>query len=349
MNRKRTRVIFTFIVIVIGIYILCQLTDIMWPFVLGLFLAYLLNPLVCWLESKKITRKYAIAIIFFVIIGFFTLIIFVLLPALYMELNRLSAMLPKMLDNFNTYSENIKLNFLQAGLPREVIKLYDEKITYAQGFATRWLVNFLNDVPGILVSLTYLILSPVLAIYFLADWRKITRSMIWLVPRKYRSSWRHLLNEINLIINNYIHSNIVDAVIVGIVIGTGAAILGTEYALIIGIICGITNVIPYFGPVIGAVPSVILALSNSPSMAVKILILILIVQQIDGNIINPKLMSDKVGLHPLTVVFCLLAGEKLAGLLGMIIAIPLTAILRNIIYKTYFFLVSSELPKISEK
>lgn len=245
--------------------------------------------------------------------------------------------------------ESIKLSFLQAGLPGEVIKLYDEKIIYAQGFATRWLVNFLNDIPGILVSLTYLVLSPVLAIYFLADWRRMTQTMIWLVPRKYRNSWRHLLKEINLIIVNYIHGNLIDAVLVGVIIGIGAALLGTEYALLIGIICGITNIIPYFGPLIGAVPSLMLALSNSPIMAVKILVLILIVQQIDGNLINPKLMSDKVGLRPLTVVFSLLAGEKLAGLLGMLVAIPLTAIMKNVLLKTYLFLVAPELPDSSQR
>jgi len=126
-------------------------------------------------------------------------------------------------------------------------------------------------------------------------------------------------------------------------IGLGVEFVGMDYALLIGIIGGVADLIPYFGPIIGAVPALLLALTKSPWMAFKVAIVILVVQQIEGNLISPKLMGDSVKLHPLWVVFALLAGGEVAGFWGMLLAVPLAAVIKVVIRHIYLRLVSPQI------
>ncbi|NLO98488.1 MAG: AI-2E family transporter, partial [Peptococcaceae bacterium] len=260
----------------------------------------------------------------------------------------LAAVLPDRLQVINNYLETLKSNYSQAGLPGEVNRLIDQQLLRGQDLLINWLENILQNLPSILVSIGLLILSPILAIYFLLDWPQITKTIINLVPVRVRGEWLRLLQEIDYLIQRYIQGNILDALIVGLLIGLGVKICGMEYALLIGVICGVTNLIPYFGPVLGAIPSVLLALGKSPVMSLKVLLVIVIVQQLDSNFINPYLMSNKLGLHPLWVVFALLAGGEIGGILGMLIAIPLAAVLKIILSHIFYYLVFPRELKINK-
>jgi predicted PurR-regulated permease PerM len=201
---------------------------------------------------------------------------------------------------------------------------------------------FLANLPKALSTVTLYILSPVIAIYFLADWKILEQGFLRVIPQRWRMEWRRLWQDINHVIRQFVRGNIIVAVIVGVLIGVGVKLVGMEYALLIGLICGVSDLIPYFGPVIGAVPSVLLALIKSPGMALKVILIILIVQQLEGNVISPKLMGESVGLHPLWVVFALLASGEIAGFWGMFLAVPLAAVIRVVLKHIYFRLVSSK-------
>lgn len=345
MKRSHMGWIFLVLLLILSGFFLFRVKTIISPFIVGVALAYLLSPLVTWLEKKGLNRRGAVAVIFIWIIVLLSLILFLLLPKLYMELGKLASVLPERVQVIYDYVENARDHYAKAGLPSEVSKLIDEQFSEGQSYLINWLESILQNLPGLLASVGLMILAPILAIYFLLDWKKITEGVIKLAPGRMRGEWHRLLQEIDYIIQRYIQGNIIDALIVGLLIGAGVKLIGMEYALIIGVICGITNLIPYFGPVLGGIPSVLLALSKSPAMALKVVLVIFIVQQIDGNIINPRLMSNKVGLHPLWVVFALLAGGELGGLLGMLIAIPAAAILKIIFREIYLYLVSPKIIK----
>ncbi|NLM21156.1 MAG: AI-2E family transporter [Peptococcaceae bacterium] len=340
MKTTKARLVFIIVIVIIGLYFLLKVRDIISPFVAGAVLAYLLSPAVKWLQKKGLRRKGAVAVIFIWISFLMIFIVFMVLPLIYLEIGKLAIVLPDRLQVINNYLENLKSNYTQAGLPGEVNRLIDEQILRSQDMLINWLENILQNLPSILVSIGLLVLSPILAIYFLLDWPRITQSIINLVPARVRGEWLRLLQEIDYLIQRYIQGNIIDALIVGLLIGFGVKIVGMEYALLIGVICGVTNLIPYFGPVLGTVPSVLLALGKSPLMSLKVLLVIIIVQQLDSNFINPYLMSNKLGLHPLWVVFALLAGGEIGGIFGMLIAIPLAAVLRIIFRHIYYYLVS---------
>jgi len=340
MGQTKLRWIFGTLLLIAGFLLLLKVKKIAISFAAGAVIAYLLSPMVNWLEKKGLRRRWAIALIFFWIVVLLAVLFLLLLPTFYLELGRLTVVLPERLEVIYHYVQTGKSVYPQNILPEELSRLMDKKLIQGQSYLTGWLEKVMENIPALLSSIGLMVLSPILAIYFLTDWRKITDGVLMLVPGRMREQWHKVLQEIDYVIKRYIQGNMIDAVIVGFLIGIGIKLIGMEYALIIGIICGITNLIPYFGPILGGIPSILLGLSRSPLMAVKVTLVIFIVQQLDSNLINPRLMSNKIGLHPLWVVFALLAGGEIGGLLGMLFAVPLAAVLRIIIRNVYYYLIA---------
>ena len=342
MKPKPWRWIFAGTCLLLAMLLLFMVRTILGPFILAFILAYLLNPLVVALERHKVSRKTAILIVFGLIIVVVITIVLLVLPTLYNELSKLAVILPNAIQSFTERIDGLREQFKATGLPSRVTLVLDQHLGQGEVILANRLNLFLANLPQALSTFTLYILSPVIAIYFLADWKSLGVHFVRMIPQRWRMEWQRLWQDINHVIRQFVRGNLVVAVIVGILIGIGVKIVGMEYALLIGVICGIFDLIPYFGPLIGAVPSVLLALTKSPAMAFKVALIILIVQQLEGNVISPKLMGDSVGLHPLWVVFALLAGGELAGVWGMFLAVPVAAVIRVVFNHIYFRLVSSK-------
>lgn len=339
MLQTKLRWIFGILLTLLGICILLKVKKIVLTFAAGALIAYLLSPVVSWLADKGIKRQWAVLITFILILILLILLFLLLLPTFYQELGKLAVVMPERLEVINRYVHTLKTTYPQI-IPQEINNLIDNKMLQTQSLIVNWLDGMIKNLPELLASIGLMVLSPILAIYFLIDWQRMTDAIIRVVPGRMRAGWRKLLQEIDDVIKRYFQVNILDAVIVGLLIGSVIKVIGMDYALVIGIVCGITNIIPYFGPVLGAVPSILLALSRSPIMALKVALVIFIIQQIDSNFINPRLMGNKIGMHPLWIVFVLLVGGELGGLLGMLVAVPLAAVIRIIILNCYYFLVA---------
>lgn len=342
MKHKPWRWIFAGTCLLLSMLLLFKVRTILGPFFLAFILAYLLNPLVEALERHQISRKRSILIVFGLIIAVLLTIIFLILPTLYNELSKLAVILPNAIQLFTDRVDGLREQFKATGLPSRVALVLDQHLGQGEVVIANRLNLFLANLPKALSTVTLYILSPVIAIYFLADWKGLGSRFIRIIPQRWRMEWQRLWQDINHVIRQFLRGDLVVAVIVGILIGVGVKLVGMEYALLIGLICGIFDLIPYFGPVIGAVPAVLLALTKSPAMALKVAVIIFIVQQLEGNIISPKLMGDSVGLHPLWVVFALLAGGELAGVWGMFLAVPVAAVIRVVFNHIYFRLVSTK-------
>lgn len=325
-----------------GILLLYKVRTILGPFFLAFILAYLLNPLVDWLERRKISRNKAIAIVFTMIIVTLVAVIFLILPIIYNELSKLVVILPKMIQSLTEWIEGFREQFKATGLPSRVALVLDQHLGQGEVVIADRLNLILTNLPKALSSVTLYMLSPVIAIYFLADWKGLEDKFFRMIPQRWRMEWRRLWQDVNHVVRQFLRGDLLVALIVGILIGIGVKLVGMEYALLIGLICGVFDLIPYFGPVIGAVPAIMLALTKSPAMAFKVALIILIVQQLEGNVISPKLMGESVGLHPLWVVFALLACGEIAGFWGMFLAVPLAAVIRVVFNHIYFRLVSTK-------
>lgn len=342
MNCKNWKWIFTGTCLLLGILLLFKVRTILGPFFLAFVLAYLLNPLVEWLERHRISRNRSIALVFTLIIAVLATIIILILPIIYNELSKLAMILPNTIQSVIEGIERFREQFKATGLPSRVALVLDQHLGRGEVIIADQLNLFLVNLPNALSTVTLYILSPVIAIYFLADWKGLGAGFFRIIPQRWRMEWRRLWQDINHVIRQFVRGDLVVAVIVGVLIGVGVKLVGMEYALLIGLICGVFDLIPYFGPVIGAVPSILLALTKSPGMALKVALVILIVQQLEGNVISPKLMGESVGLHPLWVVFALLACGEIAGVWGMFLAVPLAAVIRVVFNHIYFRLVSSK-------
>jgi len=342
MKSKNLKWIFVGTCLLLGILVLFRVRAILGPFFLAFVLAYLLNPLVVILEKYKVSRNRAIAIVFILIIAFFATAIFLIIPVIYNELSKLVVILPQTIQSIAEMIEEFRNQFKATGLPSRVAIVLDEHLVQGEIIIADRLNLFLDNLPKALSSVTLYMLSPVIAIYFLADWKGLGEGFFRIIPQRWRMEWRRLWQDINHVVRQYLRGDLLVAVIVGLLIGIGVKLVGMDYALLIGLICGIFDLIPYFGPAIGAVPAVLLALTHSPVMALKVSLIIFFVQQLEGNIISPKLMGDSVGLHPLWVVFALLACGEIAGFWGMFLAVPLAAVIRVVFKHIYFRLVSTK-------
>lgn len=272
---------------------------------------------------------------------------FFIIPMLYIELSKLTLVLPSTLQTLEQLIQDFRTNFRATGLPNQVVSALDEHLGEGESFLVNWLEEFLDNLPKLLASMSFLVLSPVIAIYLLADWKRLQVGFLRIVPQRKRVAWQRVIQDISHVVRSFIRGNLTVAIIVGILSGVGVKLMGMDYALLIGVICGVFDLIPYFGPLIGAVPAVLLGLIESPFMAIKVAIVILIVQQLEGSIISPKLMGDSVGLHPLWIIFALLAGGEIAGFWGMLFSVPIAAIIRVLIRHIYFWLVSPEIKRES--
>ncbi|MCO1600113.1 AI-2E family transporter [Desulfosporosinus nitroreducens] len=342
MKFKNWKWIFTGTCLLLGILILFRVRAILGPFFLAFVLAYLLNPLVVVLERYKISRNRAIAIVFILIIAFCATAIFLIIPIIYNELSKLLVILPQTIQSITDMIEEFRNQFKATGLPNRVAIVLDEHLIQGETMIADRLNQFLDNLPKALSSVTLYMLSPVIAIYILADWKGLGEGFFRIIPQRWRMEWRRLWQDINHVVRQFVRGDLFVAVIVGIMIGIGVKLVGMDYALLIGLVCGIFDLIPYFGPAIGAVPAILLALTHSPVMALKVTLVIFFVQQLEGNIISPKLMGESVGLHPLWVVFALLACGEIAGFWGMFLAVPLAAVIRVLFKHIYFRLVSTK-------
>jgi len=196
-------------------------------------------------------------------------------------------------------------------------------------------IKSFNFIISLTNSIFTLILAIVLNFYFLIDMENIERWFISIIPENIKDKTLNALKEINSSFKSFLKAQLILCLFVGLADGLGAWILGVNYPLILGIIAGFTEIIPYLGPFIGAIPAIIVALTISPWKALEVSIWYLVVQQLEAHFVVPNVMGKTMGLHPLTVIFSLLVFGKLLGFWGVILAVPIAAMIK-IILKIYF-------------
>jgi predicted PurR-regulated permease PerM len=146
-------------------------------------------------------------------------------------------------------------------------------------------------------------------------------------------------NQVDNVLIEFLKGHLMIAALVGLASGLASLLLGVKFPLLIGIIVGICDLIPYFGPILGAIPAVALALSQSLRLGVYMTIAIVVIQQIESNLVTPRIMSDRLGLHPLLIVFALLCGGNLFGIWGMLFAVPLVAVMKVVLQRAFLWLL----------
>ncbi|EAW7185840.1 AI-2E family transporter [Listeria monocytogenes] len=303
------------------------------PILVAGFLFYLFNPLVLFLEKRKVPRLLSVILIFIAFITLVVLAVMQLGPTLADQVAELAKAIPGYWQDFEKWlqdlSNNSALKDLDIKQELEKLNISLPKImsVVVDGVASSFgaIVSFVSSFVMILVTV------PFIVFYMFKDGHKFVESSGRFFPAGIRSEAKQIIKEMNKTISTYISSQAIDCMFVGLFTFIGYLIIGQPYALLFGFIAGATNIIPYLGPFIGAAPAVIVALFTSPVQALLVIVVVTIVQQIDSNLLSPYIMGKSLSIHPLTIIIILIVAGNLAGIFGMILGVPLYAVVKTII------------------
>lgn len=310
----------------LSLYFLWLVKSGLYPFIIGLFLAYLLNPAVCWLEQKGLKRLWAIILLYLILFGIVIIGGSKLLPILIAELEAFADQLPQMTSNVESLFQDIQLQYQSSALPYSLRLTLDNSLLSLELAVHDFVAAVVAGIIGLVSHFIGLAISPILAFYLLHDWYEIKEQLLLLLPGRWRAEVVLVFKDVDKVLSGVIRGQILVAVIVGVLVTIGLYYMNVSFALIIGILAGMLDFIPYFGAFIGAAPAVTLALLQSPWLAIKVSILFFVIHQMEGTIIHPTILGESVGLHPLTVIFFVFVGGELGGLAGMLLGVPLAAI-----------------------
>lgn len=338
INITRSLVVKVLLLLILGLVVFLfvfhmkSVYDIIYPFIISAFFAYLLHPLVCRIEQSGIKRTVSILIIYGILSIVIFFICFFLIPVVVRDLMKLTGVVPDYIEKVNRTVQYIQDKYSKSGLPDGIKNAVDSNIKRIEDSVTLYIDSALALILGYISKAFSFALVPVLLYYFLKDSRSIGRKSKMMIPRKYRGQMIRIFSSIDEVFGSYIRCQILLSLIIAVMTSGALFLLKIDFALVIGIINGITNIIPYFGPIIGAVPAILLAMLQSPMKAVYTMVLMIIIQQVESDIISPKITAGSVGLHPMTVILALLIGGKYFGVMGLILAVPVAAALK-VIYK----------------
>ena len=306
------------------------------PFLIAGFLFYLLNPLVKMLmkiriKKFKVKRPLAIAIVFLLLISVLGLVISFFIPRLIEQIKSLVIGLPGYLSELQRFLTNLFNNSHIDWLQKVDLHSYMNKF---EGSLTSILKKFilslttsLGSVIGTITSVTVtLVTVPFILFYMLKDGEKLVPTVEKFFPEHSRSKVARLLHEMSATLSRYISGQMIECLFVGTFSAIGYSMTGIPYALLVGLFAGITNIIPYLGPYIGLMPALFLAFSKSLPTVFWVIVVCIVVQQLDGNLVYPNVIGKSLHLHPLTIIIILLVAGNIAGLLGMILGVPLYAV-----------------------
>lgn len=321
----------------VGILLLFVVPSAILPFVISILLVYLLGPLVNQMERKRIGRTAAVVILYLLILLFFTIISTFLFPILSDQFKSTQENLPKYITQLKEIGVSTQ-KYLESRLSifkgEEFASKISERIELV-------LSNMLNSILAFILNFfslfSLLILVPLITFFLLKDGRRIKKAFITLIPNRYFETSLNLMNKIDIQLTNYIRGQLLDSLIVSILSIIGLYFIGLDYYIILGIIMGISNLIPYFGPLLGTIPAVTIALlSHQPILALWVILVVIIVQIIDNSLISVTVVAGSVKLHPLIIIFSVLVGGQLLGIWGMLLTIPVISVLKVIIEEVYY-------------
>lgn len=302
------------------------------PLFIGFVIAWLLNPIVSNLNKKGIPRIFGSLLVYAIFLICAYIFLRILIPTLYYQINDLVATLPSILDKFKVFINDFFDQISISGIDLTTVKenVFDSVGTYFANFS-KSLPNSIVSILGNLFSgLGTVLISLVVGLYMLFDFDSITRHFLKIVPNKNKYEIEVLLTEIGREVRKTVSGTLLVALMVFVCDSIGFAIIGLDAALLFGLVCGLTDLIPYIGPYIGGAAAVIVGFSQGSITGIAVLIVCIVVQLVENYILQPIIMSKAAQLHPVTVIIGLLVFAHYFGIIGMIIATPCIALLKVI-------------------
>ncbi len=322
---------FLAVFLLLGIFIYL-LSPILTPFAISALIAYLFDPFADKLESWKLSRTLSVVIVFIIMTIIVFLILLVLIPTLEHQISNLITNLPKY---FQYLSDNVTPWLREKfGLQTDIFNfseltdLLKEHWNEAGGIAKNIVASLSKSSMVVVNWMMNIILIPVVTFYLLRDWDILTARVGELIPRPVYPTINKLVTESNNVLSAFLRGQFSVMLALGIIYSIGLMIIGLDLSLLIGMGAGIVSFIPYLGAITGMVVGVISAIVQfgDPTYVVYVLIVFGIGQLLEGMVLTPWLVGDKIGLHPVAVIFAVLAGGQLFGFVGILLGLPIAAV-----------------------
>ncbi len=314
------------------LYVIYLLRVVLLPFALGGILAYALTPATQTLNRRGLSWKMSVLIIFLGLLLFFLLLFFLIIPETVSQFRTLADDLPDYTERIIGITQAIDERYPGLNISETVEDFLLDLSENLQAYLTTVLRNIVDLVTLVVTILFFgFILTPFILYYFLVDAVKIRRTLVGLFPRDKRRHYIAIVREIDRVLGGFIRGRLLLCLFVGVSVSVVLYLLGIEFPLVIGFFAGLADIVPYLGPVVGALPALVFAATKSLWIFVGVCLAFILINLAEGVVIVPRTMGKETGLHPLTVLFALMVGGQLYGALGLILAIPVAGVLKGYI------------------
>lgn len=305
------------------------------PFVIAIIISYVLNPIVRMLGGRKVPRTMAVLLIYAVFLTGLSVVLMNVIPMFVEQLEELGEHLPELTIHtqqmMNRWDNGILPGSIRMGMNNWFYQFENRLVGAISGF-----LDNIGTTIGVVFNA---FIIPFLIFYMLKDIELIERLMLQYLPRSRRKSIITLLKEIDMALGNYVRGQLLVCVIIGVLAYIGYMVIGMPFALLLAGVVALCNIIPYLGPFLGAAPALVMATTISWKMVLLVLLVNMLCQTIESNIISPQVVGRSLHMHPMLIILALLIGGELAGVPGLILAVPFFAVVKVVIQHFYAYYV----------
>lgn len=312
------------------------MSTLFFPLLIAGFLYFLFNPLVSIAHKKlKVPRTLGIIILYLLFIGLLVFLIATVVPIITRQIKELINDIPFFINEIQLFIEEIihseAFHWVQTQQYVDIDQIMNSLSSYLTAIPST-ITGSISGIFGVITNMAVVVVTvPFLLFFLLKDGHKLPNAIMRFIPSSYRKEGLLILKDTTDTLAAYIQGQMIVSLCVGTLSYIGYLIIGLDYALILAIAVAVTNIIPYLGPILGAAPAVIVAMFESPLMVGLVIIVAVIAQQIESNLISPLVIGKRLDTHPATIIIILLVAGNLAGVLGMILGVPVYAVCKTIV------------------
>ena len=313
-----------------------KILEICLPLFIGILIAWLFDPFIKWLETKKIKRTFGAIITYLLIFLVIALVLITLIPLLIDQVREFAKIIPNVFDTVKVWSTDF-FDSLESSNLIDFEKIKVEAFASLEKFATNITTTMPQNILGFISNLFsgfgVFILGLIIGFFLIVNFDSSSK-LFNFVPKRFRDTTIELLDDVNGSLRSYVKGAVLDCSVIFVLSSLAFWLVGLKAPMLFGLFCGLTNIIPYAGPYIGGAPAVVVGLTQNPTIGILVLLSVAIIQFLEGNFLQPIIMSKTTKLHPVTIMLGLLIFGYFFGIVGMLLSTPIIAALKTV-FKFY--------------
>ena len=321
------------------VWMLGKIAPALIPFIMAAIIAFLLHSPVNALERRGIGRGWAVLLCFAAVLGILTIVGVFLVPPLARQIQSFANEAPKYLAQVQTALQDLQIGFSRVVVPEWLSNVVDSATkqvgAFAQEIASGAGRMLVAAGTGVATGLFDMFLATVLAFWILKDIPTIQREIVRVAGPRFEDDAENLVSTVDHMVGGYLKGQTIASLVTGTLATIGLAIIGVPYALVLGIITFVFNYVPYIGPILAGLIAGVVGLFVSPLTALLAIAIVIVAQNLTDSLVTPRVMSSQVNLHPTFVVFAILVGGTLYGIIGLLLAIPFAATIQGLFIYYY--------------